>query len=345
MKKHLQTPTIPFLPDNSKSTAQVLNEMLGISFQGRSLGIAFDIWKRMLQDEVVIWFGLSGAMVPAGMRSLIVFLIENRMIDVLVSTGANLFHDAHETLGRHHFIGTPNINDTELRQEMVDRMYDTYADEEEFRLLDEYFGDWAMSTLDPKRGYSTREMFSLWGKHLVTMQKTEGIVTAAYKHGVPVYCPSFADSSYGIALAGAVHRLKKSVQIDVVSDTLETARLFGRSKQSGVIYIGGGVPKNFTNQSAVTADILFADAPDGHKYAIQITSDAPHWGGLSGCTFSEAESWGKINQQARTVAVYADATLCLPFLTVGLAQEGMQFARTRKKPQFTFDPEVKVEYK
>jgi deoxyhypusine synthase len=345
MKKHLQTPTIPFLPDSSKSTAQILNEMLGISFQGRSLGIAFDIWKRMLQDEVVIWFGLSGAMVPAGMRSLIVFLIENRMIDVLVSTGANLFHDAHETLGRHHFIGTPNINDTELRQEMVDRMYDTYADEEEFRLLDEYFGDWAMNTLDPKRAYSTREMFSLWGKHLVTTQKTEGIVTAAYKHGVPVYCPSFADSSYGIALAGAVHRLKKSVQIDVVSDTLETARLFGRSKQSGVIYIGGGVPKNFTNQSAVTADILFTDAPDGHKYAIQITSDAPHWGGLSGCTFSEAESWGKINQQARTVAVYADATLCLPFLTVGLAQEGMQFARKRKKPQFAFDPEVKVEYK
>ncbi|MCX6833324.1 MAG: deoxyhypusine synthase family protein [candidate division Zixibacteria bacterium] len=345
MKKHLQTPTIPFLPNSSKSTAQVLNEMLGISFQGRSLGIAFDIWKRMLQDEVVIWFGLSGAMVPAGMRSLIVFLIENRMIDVLVSTGANLFHDAHETLGRHHFIGTPNINDTELRREMVDRMYDTYADEEEFRLLDECFGDWAMNTLDPKRAYSTREMFSLWGKHLATKQKTEGIVTAAYKHGVPVYCPSFADSSYGIALAGAVHRLKKTVQIDVVSDTLETAQLFGRSKQSGVIYIGGGVPKNFTNQSAVTADILFDDAPDGHKYAIQITADAPHWGGLSGCTFSEAESWGKINQQARTVAVYADATLCLPFLTVGLAQEGMEFARKRKKPQFVFDPEVKVEYK
>ena len=345
MKKHLQTPTIPFVPSSSKSTAQVLNEMLGISFQGRSLGIAFDIWKRMLQDEVVIWFGLSGAMVPAGMRSLIVFLIENRMIDVLVSTGANLFHDAHETLGRHHFIGTPNINDTELRQEMVDRMYDTYADEEEFRLLDEYFGDWAMNTLDPKRGYSTREMFSLWGKHLATKQKTEGIVTAAYKHSVPVYCPSFADSSYGIALAGAVHRLKKSVQIDVVSDTLETARLFGRSKQSGVIYIGGGVPKNFINQSAVTADILFDDAPDGHKYAIQITADAPHWGGLSGCTFSEAESWGKINQQARTVAVYAVATLCLPFLTVCLAQEGMEFARTRKKPQFIFDPEIEVEYK
>ena len=105
------------------------------------------------------------------------------------------------------------------------------------------------------------------------------------------------------------------------------------------------MPKNFTNQSAVTADILFEDAPDGHKYAIQITSDAPHWGGLSGCTFSEAESWGKINQQARTVAVYADATLCLPFLTVGLAQEGMEFARKRKKPQFTFDPEVRVEYK
>ncbi|TFH62216.1 MAG: deoxyhypusine synthase [Candidatus Zixiibacteriota bacterium] len=345
MKKHLQTPTTPFQPNSSKSTAQVLNEMLGISFQGCSLVIAFDIWKRMLQDEVVIWFGLSGAMVPAGMRSLIVFLIENRMIDVLVSTGANLFHDAHETLGRHHFIGTPNINDTELRHEMVDRMYDTYADEEEFRLLDEYFGDWAMNTLDPKRGYSTREMFSLWGKHLATKQKTEGIVTAAYKFGVPIYCPSFADSSYGIALAGAVHRLKKSVQIDVVSDTLETARLFGKSKQSGVIYIGGGVPKNFTNQSAVTADILFDDAPDGHKYAIQITSDAPHWGGLSGCTFSEAESWGKINQQARTVAVYADATLCLPFLTVGLAQEGMEFARKRKKPQFVFDPEVRVEYK
>lgn len=345
MKKHLHTPTQPFQPDGSKNTAQVLTEMLGISFQGRSLGIAFDIWKRMLQDEVVIWMGLSGAMVPAGMRSLLVFLIENRMIDVLVSTGANLFHDAHETLGRRHFVGTPNISDTELRAEMIDRMYDTYADEEEFRLLDEYFGDWAVNTLDPKENYNTRKLLSLWGKHLATKQKTEGILTAAAKYGVPVYCPALADSSYGIALAGAVHRLKKTVRVDVMDDALETAKLFGRLKQSGVIYIGGGVPKNFTNQSAVTADILFDDAPHGHKYAIQITADAPHWGGLSGCTFSEAESWGKINQQARTVAVYADATLCLPFLATGLAQEGLELARKRKKPQFAFDPEVTVEYR
>lgn len=344
MKEYLHTPTKPFKVDASKSTAEVLNDMKMISFQGRSLGVVFDIWKRMLQDEVVIWLGLSGAMVPAGMRNIFVFLIENRFIDVLVSTGANLFHDAHETLGRHHFIGTPNADDTELRHQMIDRVYDTYADEEEFRVLDEYFGDWTLNTFDPRRSYNTREMFQLWGEHLSTIQKTEGIVTAAYKHQVPIYCPSFADSSYGIALAGATHRLKKTVHIDVVSDTLETAYLFSRSKQSGVIYLGGGVPKNFTNQTAVTADIISDDAPEGHKYAIQITADAPHWGGLSGCTFSEAESWGKINKDAKTAVIYADITLCLPLLATGLAQEAMGLAEARKKPRITFTPEVTVKY-
>jgi deoxyhypusine synthase len=345
MKEYLHTPTKPFVVDPAKSTADVLNDMRMISFQGRSLGVVFDIWKRMLQDEVMIWIGLSGALVPAGMRNIFVYLIENRFIDVIVSTGANLFHDAHETLGRHHFIGTPNADDTELRHQMIDRVYDTYADEEEFRVLDEYFGDWVMNTFDPQKSYNTRELFYLWGEHLSGIQKSEGIVTAAYKHDVPIYCPSFADSSYGIALAGAVHRLKKKVHIDVVSDTLETAYLFSKSKQSGVIYLGGGVPKNFTNQTAVTADILSDDAPDGHKYAIQITADAPHWGGLSGCTFSEAESWGKINKDAKTGVIYGDITLCLPLLATGLAQEALGFAKARKKPHVSFEPEIRVEYR
>jgi len=223
-------------------------------------------------------------------------------------------------------------------------MYDTFADEEEFRDLDRYFGEWAFSSLDLDRSYNTRELLHLWGKHLSGIKKSDGIVTSAYEHDVPIYCPSIADSSYGIALACAVDRHRKDVRLDVIGDVLETADIFHRSKNSGVIYLGGGVPKNFIQQTAVTADILPDDAPTGHKYAMQITADAPHWGGLSGCTFSEAESWGKINEKANTATVYGDVTLCLPFLATGLAQDAMELAIKRKKPRITFDGEVEVTY-
>ena len=152
----LSTPTRPLKIDGSKSVSALLEKMQGISFQGRNLATAYQVWKKMLGDRVMIMMGMSGAMVPAGMRRRVVYMIKNRVIDCLVTTGANLFHDIHETLGRLHFQCSPNIDDVHLQKHLIDRMYDTLADEEEFREADAMIGRFA-ATLDQSRPYTTRE--------------------------------------------------------------------------------------------------------------------------------------------------------------------------------------------
>jgi len=156
MRKHeiLSRPTRPLQIDRRKNVASVLEKMQGISFQGRNLAMAYKVWKQMLGDRTLIMMGMSGAMVPAGMRRLVVYMIKNRLIDCLVSTGANFFHDIHETLGRKHFQCSPTVDDVALQNHLIDRMYDTLADEEEFREEDAYIGRFA-ATLDQSRPYST----------------------------------------------------------------------------------------------------------------------------------------------------------------------------------------------
>ena len=198
--------------------------MQGISFQGRNLATAYQVWKKMLGDRVMIMMGMSGAMVPAGMRRLVVYLIKNRLIDCLVTTGANLFHDIHETLGRLHFQCSPNIDDVHLQKHLIDRMYDTLADEEEFREADAMIGRFA-ATLDQSRPYTTREFLYLLGKELSRRAKEDGIVTAAYRAGIPLYCPAVGDSSIGIGIAENRHEGKNRFTFDVIGDVLETAHL------------------------------------------------------------------------------------------------------------------------
>ena len=343
MRKHeiLSTPTRPLKIDAGKSVAALLEKMQGISFQGRNLGIAYQVWKKMLGDRVMIMMGMSGAMVPAGLRRLVVYLIKNRLIDCLVSTGANFFHDIHETLGRLHFQCSPNIDDVHLQKHLIDRMYDTLADEEEFREADALLGRFAAS-LDQSRPYTTREFLNLLGKELSRRAKEDGIVTAAYKVGIPLYCPAIGDSSIGIGIAENRHLGKNCFSFDVIGDVLETAHLASDSPASGVVYFGGGTPKNFVQQTEVTATFI-RNTTQGHQYALQVVTDAPHWGGLSGCTLEEAQSWGKIAPDASMVTVHCDSTIAMPILVSALSENAALISR-RKKPVFEMGQELKFSF-
>ena len=337
----LSTPTRPLVIDRRKNVAALLEKMQGISFQGRNLATAYEIWKKMLGDRVMILMGMAGAMVPAGLRRTVVYLIRNRLIDCLVSTGANFFHDIHETLGRYHFQCSPEVDDVVLQKNLIDRMYDVVADEEEFRQADEMIGQFA-ATLDQSRPYTTREFLNLLGKELSKKAKEDGIVTAAFKAGIPLYCPAVGDSSIGIGIAENRHLGWNTFTFDVVGDVLETARLAADSPGSAVVYFGGGTPKNFVNQTEVTATFI-RDSAGGHKYALQIITDAPHWGGLSGCTFAESQSWGKIAHDASMVDVYCDSTIAMPVLVTALS-ENTSLIRNRNKPVFEMGRELKFTF-
>jgi deoxyhypusine synthase len=337
----LSKPTRPLAIDGRKNVAAMLEKMEGISFQGRNLGIAYQIWRKMLQDRVTIMMGLSGAMIPGGMRRLVVYMIKNRLIDCLVSTGANFFHDMHESIGRLHFQCSPTIDDVDLQKNLIDRMYDTLVDEEEFREEDANIGRFAAS-LDQSRPYTTREFLYLIGKEISKKSKEDGIVTAAYKAGIPLYCPAIGDSSIGIGIAENRFLGKNNFTFDIIGDVLETARLAAESPASGVIYFGGGTPKNFVQQSEVTATFM-RDAHNGHKYAMQVVTDAPHWGGLSGCTFEEAQSWGKIAHDASMVTVNCDSTIAMPVLVSALAED-KKIIRNRKKPVFEMGRELRFKF-
>ncbi len=321
-KKYLHKAVTPVKIRPGKGVSDLLKRMGETGFQGKNLSAAADVWEDMLRTRTTVFFGLAGAMVPAGMREVLVYLIKNRFIDCLVSTGANLFHDIHETLGSCHWQGAHNIDDNELRDAGLDRMYDVYGVDEEFNCTDKYIYEFA-GRLE-SRPYTTREFLTLLGRDLSKRAKKDGILTTAYKSGVQIYCPAVADSSIGIALAlqdGPDHFL-----FDLIGDVKETAYIAASAKNSGVIYVGGGTPKNFIQQTEVTADLMCRKV-NGHKYALQITADAPHWGGLSGCTFEEAVSWGKISKRSKHVTVNTDATIALPIIVTALAERMKGFKR------------------
>lgn len=311
-KKFLQRPTRPIEIEAGLTCSDLLTRLEGCSFQGRQLAAAARIWSEALDEDIFVWLGLAGAMVPAGMRRLVSTLMEQRLVDIVVSTGANLYHDYFETIGHAHHIGSPNVDDTELRAAKVDRIYDTFADEELFFDVDKQIGAWAREKLED-RPYTTREFLALLGAEAGRNARgEEGILSTAARLGVPVYCPAIGDSSIGIGLAW----LERKVLFDMIGDVEETADLAAK-KPSLVIYVGGGTPKNFIQQTEVTNIVNGRDLP-GHAYAVQFVVDAPNWGGLSGCTFEEAVSWGKIAVDAPMVTVLCDATIALPVVATAV---------------------------
>ncbi len=341
MDNFLHTPVSPITMEDYPDLKHLVQRMGKTAFQGKNISLAKDIWVNMLKDETTVFFGLAGAMVPAGMRKLIASLIKNRMVDCIVSTGANLFHDCHETLGRFHWQGSPHADDMRLFQEGIDRIYDVFAREKEFDKTDDFIESW-VTELEQDRPYTTREFLYLLGKKLSDEGTEEGILTSAFKANVPIYCPAIADSSIGIAIALGRRAGTNNLQLDTIYDVLEVTDIVSVSESTGVIYIGGGVPKNFIQQAQVVARFLDENKADGHKYGIQISTDAPHWGGLSGCTFAEAKSWGKIANEALCVSVYSDATIALPIIASATLSDSKELLERREFPRFKMGKNLEV---
>ena len=334
MKKRsrfLQVPIEPFTVDPNLKADEILEKMERISFQGRSLGIAHRVWQKMLGDDVTIFLGMAGALSAGGLRMVIAYLIEHRFVDCLVSTGANLYHDLHETRGRRHYLGSALADDAALQAERIDRVYDTYASEEEFCDNDVWIADFA-ATLEP-RPYTSREFLNLLGGHLWRETGRDGILTAAYRAGVPIFCPAIADSSVGMGLSQARHKSPGAGHIDVIGDIVESANLVIHRPRTASVVLGGGTPKNFINQASVQAE-FFSPEVGGHRYALQIVTDVPHFGGASGSTLEEAQSWGKLATDADRVTVHADATVALPILVTALARSSLRQAAARTRPTF-----------
>ncbi|MEE8403086.1 MAG: deoxyhypusine synthase family protein, partial [Candidatus Hydrothermarchaeaceae archaeon] len=194
--KYLREPTEP-IEVGPRKISELTDAMLKTGFQGRKLAQAIETWSEMLDEkDLTIFMGLSGAMVPAGMRKIIAYMIRERFIDCLVTTGANLFHDIHEALGGKHYIGSHEADDRELYKYGIDRIYDVFAEEEKFRDVDRFIADFAEG-LD-EENYSTREFVELLGAEISKKGEKDSIIVSAYETGLPVFVPAISDSSIGI---------------------------------------------------------------------------------------------------------------------------------------------------
>jgi len=329
--RFLRVPVEPFVVEDGLSADELLARMERISFQGRSVATARRIWERMLEDDCTIFLGVAGALSAGGLRLIIAHLVTHRFVDCVVSTGANLYHDLHETRGRRHYVGSPREDDAALQKERIDRVYDTYASEQEFCDNDEWIADF-VGGLD-RRPYTSREFLFRLGEHLWKETGEDGILTAAYRAGVPIFCPAIADSSIGMGISQARHRDQTAGQIDVIGDIIESANLVIRRPRTASVVLGGGTPKNFINQASVQAE-FYDDRVGGHRYAVQVVTDVPHFGGASGSSLEEARSWGKLATDAEQVTVHADATIVLPLLASALASTTKKVMAARTLMRF-----------
>jgi deoxyhypusine synthase len=301
------------------------------SFQSRNVFKCFDVFRKMLRDPAcVIFMGLSGAMIPGGMRRVIRDMIEMKLIDVIVSTGANIFHDIFESFGYRHYVGSEEGDDDVLRRNRIVRVYDALMDDHEINRVIRFLS--IVPEELEERVVSSRRYLEVLGSRL---KDEASILHTASQYGVPIFVPALSDSSIGIGLT-FLHAQKKvtseGLVIDQIRDSFEIAQLKRMSSVTGAIYIGGGVPKNYIQQLGPVSELLFKEE-SGHRYAFQVTTDDPKWGGLSGCTFEEAKSWGKIEKESAYAAVYMDATIALPLLVGAILQEGT-VCRKRKRRRF-----------
>lgn len=303
-----------------------------MSFSARDLARAADIYNLMLKDKnASVWLILAGSTSAAGCMQVYVDLVKNNMVDVIVATGASIVDmDFFEALGFRHYRGTPNIDDQMLRRYYIDRIYDTFIDENELQNCDTTIAKIAES-LDP-RPYSSCEFIREMGRYLKKYaKKKNSLVQAAFENKVPIFCPAFSDSSAGLGLV--YHQWKnpdEHVSIDSVKDFLELTRIKLANKDTGLVMIGGGVPKNFAQDTVISAEVLGFDVPP-HKYAVQITVADVRDGALSSSTLKEASSWGKVKTTYEQM-VFAEATIGVPVLAAYAYQTGHW--KKRKKRNF-----------
>jgi len=311
--------------------APLVEAMGRMSFQARNLYRAAQIYERMLQDErCTVILCLAGSLVSAGLRRVVVEAIRCRMVDVIVSTGAIVVdQDFFEALGFRHYQGTARVDDDELRELMIDRIYDTFIDEEELRVCDHTIAEIA-EQLEPGV-YSSREFIIALGQYLTERGLGEdSIVRTAYEHGVPIFVPAFSDCSAGFGLVLHQHRHpERHVAIDSVKDFRELTYLKVQAGETGLVMVGGGVQKNFAQDVVVAADVLGIPVPM-HKYALQITVADERDGGLSGSTLREASSWGKVANTDEQM-VFCEATIALPLIVGYVYHRGIWRSRAQRR--------------
>lgn len=315
----------------------IVDAMSGMSFTARDTARATNIFNTMLEDkDCMVVLAIAGSTSAAGCMQVYVDMVKNKMVDVVVATGATIVDmDFFEAIGFKHYQGSPYADNQELRHLLIDRIYDTLIDEEEVTACDKTVQ--CIADQMAPGVYSSREFIREMGKYLVEhSKKKDSLIQAAYENDVPVFCPAFSDSSAGYGLVWhQVEHPQGHVSIDSVKDFRELTKLKMSAGETGILVIGGGTPKNFIQDTVTCALGLGKDVPT-HKYAIQITVADVRDGACSSSTFKEAASWGKINLENEQM-VYAEATSVLPLMMSHAYHTGLWKNREQRRLSKSFE--------
>jgi len=330
-KKDFLKKPVEHIDITSFDSRKIISSMKNMSFVSRETANAAIIFNEMIKDkDCTIFLTLAGSTSAAGCMSIYKDLVKYNMIDAIVATGASIVDmDFFEALGFKHYQGSQFQDDTELRKNYIDRIYDTYIDEDELQMCDKKICEIA-DELEP-RSYTSREFIYEIGKYLKkNSKKKDSLIETAYDNDVPIFCPAFTDSSAGFGLV--MHQEKnpkKHITIDSVREFRELTEIKIKSKSSGLFMVGGGVPKNFVQDTVICAELLGKDV-DMHKYAVQITVADSRDGACSSSTLKEASSWGKVDVTKEQM-VFAEATSVLPLIASDAYHKGDWKNRNRKK--------------
>ena len=329
-KKEFLNKPVEHIDITSFDSRKIISSMEKMSFVSRETANATKIYNEMLKDkDCTIFLTLAGSTSAAGCMHIYRDMVKYNMVDAIVATGASIIDmDFFEALGFKHYQGSQFQNDNELRNNYIDRIYDTYIDEDELQMCDKIIGDIADS-LEAK-SYTSREFIHEMGKYLKkNSKKKDSLIEVAYDHNVPIFCPAFTDSSAGFGLVMHQERNPKNhITIDSIREFRELTEIKIRSKGSGLFMIGGGVPKNFIQDTVICAELLGKNV-EMHKYAVQITVADSRDGACSSSTLKEASSWGKVDVTKEQM-VFAEATSVLPLIASDAYHTGEWKNRDRK---------------
>ncbi len=326
----LDGPTIePLNLVGNEHVADLIDNVFAHSgFNARRLAEGAQLYRRMLEANATVCLTVAGAMTPIGMSGVISTLIERGFVDFMIATGANLYHDLHRPFEFPVVQGSPNVDDNVLADDGIARIYDVFIGADETLMATDKVILDAVRQFDTTKPFSTARLHHRLGQIVWEQapRPEKSLVAVAQKYDVPIYTSSPGDSSIGMNLV-VPHLFENPVQLNPVLDVIETTAIVRDAACNGVVEIGGGSPKNFYLQTQPTLhQILFDESKGGHDYCLQLTTDSPQWGGLSGATHSEARSWGKIRDASKdNVVVYSCASLTFPLIA--------QYALTRVKPR------------
>ena len=330
-KKDFLKKEVEHIDITSFDARKIISSMEKMSFVSRETANAANIFNDMIRDkDCTIFLTLAGSTSAAGCMHIYRDMIKYNMVDAIVATGASIIDmDFFEALGFKHYQGSQFQDDKELRKNYIDRIYDTYIDEDELQMCDKTIEEIADSL--EARSYTSREFIHEIGKYLKSnAKKKNSLIETAYDNEVPIFCPAFTDSSAGFGLVMHQERNpKKHLTIDSIREFRELTEIKIRSKDSGLFMIGGGVPKNFIQDTVICAELLGKEVAM-HKYAIQITVADSRDGACSSSTLKEASSWGKVDVTKEQM-VFAEATSVLPLIASDAYHKGDWKNRTKKK--------------